>query len=820
MARPPMPAHLTPEWYRKAWEWCRGLVLALWPIRVNILIAVLLSLGVSLVDQARDAHRVIVQDLGPELFARRYIVTFLVCVLVGVNIWYWSRTLLDTFSPTEEERRDPASQSRWPAHPWAVRWAPRVLGAMVPVGMAVGCILAALETRFTLEVRAERAGEGMTQQQLNTVPLWLAAGGWLLLAATLLVTFHFRRLKIDRKPGERKPGLATRAVRRLSAHDPRGSGLVRTLEHLPGTRWQRALFDALGIRELSVGAQYALLGGFVLGAAIVAVAIAAPGFAAGFSLGLGHAGSGEASAQSGVATLPIGPLATIMLAGSLWVVLLHPLTLLSIRKRFPLVLALLTLTVISGLSSCNNNHEIRFLDAPAGQAPPAPPGIADDFKRWIAERNPPGSGRKDFPVFVVVTEGGGIRAAYFTALTLSLLDQDRDFRDHLYAISGVSGGSVGASVYASLVQRDEANGSTALASEMIDATTGILAHDLLSPTLARAAVSDLALQFWPFCTLALPDRAIALERAFEEAVRSITNDWSPDRSFYRLRQPTAAGTTTTDVPALVLNTTRVETGERIIISHVRLNDETLPVTPTNPAGPTMAPRSLWECVPRDLRLSTAAFLSARFPIVTPVGRFRGVDGRDGRIRTHKLADGGYFENSAAATGLDIVQRLQQVIDSAGPGEPAHGARIRVILLRFRDAAVSDNNSFDEVGSPLRTMLNTRSAHGERARDMLEQWVAARADALCAETIKFEIFSATVPIPLGWVLSTAACESINRQLGWQKTVSRKAPTQAEHAATPAAGDSAPAAARGREEQSRMSNLAARQKVGQLIRPAEP
>lgn len=104
--------------------------------------------------------------------------------------------------------------------------------------------------------------------------------------------------------------------------------------------------------------------------------------------------------------------------------------------------------------------------------------------------------------------------------------------------------------------------------------------------------------------------------------------------------------------------------------------------------------------------------------------------------------------------------------------------------------------------------------------MLEQWVAARADALCAETIKFEIFSATVPIPLGWVLSTAACESINRQLGWQKTVSRKAPTQAEHAATPAAGDSAPAAARGREEQSRMSNLAARQKVRQLIRPAEP
>ena len=48
----------------------------------------------------------------------------------------------------------------------------------------------------------------------------------------------------------------------------------------------------------------------------------------------------------------------------------------------------------------------------------------------------------------------GIRAAYQACVVLSALQDGRaDFVDHVFAISGVSGGSVGASTFAALASR-------------------------------------------------------------------------------------------------------------------------------------------------------------------------------------------------------------------------------------------------------------------------------------------------------------------------------------------------------------------------------
>src|SRR5690606_37338373 len=54
------------------------------------------------------------------------------------------------------------------------------------------------------------------------------------------------------------------------------------------------------------------------------------------------------------------------------------------------------------------------------------------------------------PVFVVAAAGGGLRAAYWTALLLAEMD-DRtcgQFGRHVLAASGVSGGSLGLALYA------------------------------------------------------------------------------------------------------------------------------------------------------------------------------------------------------------------------------------------------------------------------------------------------------------------------------------------------------------------------------------
>jgi hypothetical protein len=56
----------------------------------------------------------------------------------------------------------------------------------------------------------------------------------------------------------------------------------------------------------------------------------------------------------------------------------------------------------------------------------------------------------------------------------------------------------------------------------------------------------------------------------------------------------------------------------------------------------------------DIRLSTAAAMSARFPIISPHGAVRNLSNRV----VDQVVDGGYFENDGLATALDIAKALK------------------------------------------------------------------------------------------------------------------------------------------------------------------
>lgn len=69
------------------------------------------------------------------------------------------------------------------------------------------------------------------------------------------------------------------------------------------------------------------------------------------------------------------------------------------------------------------------------------------FKEWL-QQHPD----KTEPVIFVASAGGASRAAYWATTTLGLLEdeahqQGRRFADNIFAISGVSGGSVGAAAF-------------------------------------------------------------------------------------------------------------------------------------------------------------------------------------------------------------------------------------------------------------------------------------------------------------------------------------------------------------------------------------
>ena len=79
-------------------------------------------------------------------------------------------------------------------------------------------------------------------------------------------------------------------------------------------------------------------------------------------------------------------------------------------------------------------------------------GVKNTFDAWVRGRHdrPPGEGdpAKPYPAFIISAEGGGIYAAAAASLFLAKLQDDcPGFAQHVFAISGVSGGAIGATVF-------------------------------------------------------------------------------------------------------------------------------------------------------------------------------------------------------------------------------------------------------------------------------------------------------------------------------------------------------------------------------------
>src|SRR5262245_56735992 len=139
---------------------------------------------------------------------------------------------------------------------------------------------------------------------------------------------------------------------------------------------------------------------------------------------------------------------------------------------------IIALTCAAAFSFWNDNH-----DVPVERLEDSLPSIEQRFAEWHG-RMPAGDRSV---VFLAAADGGGIRAAYWTATVLGALDEGetRAFRNRLFAVSGISGGTLGAAVYAGL-RHDYPQGGI----DMRRTGQAILAEDLLSPTLAKLVTGD------------------------------------------------------------------------------------------------------------------------------------------------------------------------------------------------------------------------------------------------------------------------------------------------------------------------------------------
>jgi hypothetical protein len=181
-----------------------------------------------------------------------------------------------------------------------------------------------------------------------------------------------------------------------------------------------------------------------------------------------------------------------------------------------------------------------------------------------------------------------------------------------------------------------------------------------------------------------------------------------------------------------------------------------------------------------LRLSTAVGLSARFPVVTPVGNVVVKEPGttpDARERVRQFADGGYFDNSGTATLAEIIAALPGSVTVAGRTV----ALPRIVLhfvndpfqYRFHLALPSE---LPEPGigtaqflGPLSAILGTRSARSYSSRQVFQNAAGRSCDGDLTALAAFYLLAlpsaANEPeLALGWTMSDTALEDVDRKAG--------------------------------------------------------
>lgn len=383
------------------------------------------------------------------------------------------------------------------------------------------------------------------------------------------------------------------------------------------------------------------------------------------------------------------------------------------RKGIPLFAILIALAML--FSYFNDNHTIRAFE---GNTAKTRPSIEAGLAQWAEKHK---CTETSCPPFIVMaTAGGGIRAAYWTATVLGHLDDElaaknKPLRDHLFAISGVSGGSVGATVYRASLEAGVPAG------RRMETVQAALAEDYLGPLAAGLLYKDLLQRFLPVGLL--EDRASVFEKGLETGFADTVKQDTLKTSFSALTADSKH-----PWPALFLNSTWSDNGRRIVA-----------------AGYTMADNEvlyadLIDRLGYDMRLSTAAHNSARFPYASPPGSWKmtledeqreaprnppGEDRKPTKL-LQRLQDGGLFENYGAETALEILHAARRYFHD----KDLHFDPLVILVSSDPDLAadiakprIREPINFGyEVLTTLRTYAATRVGRGAEAASRLKSWV--------------------------------------------------------------------------------------------------
>jgi hypothetical protein len=402
--------------------------------------------------------------------------------------------------------------------------------------------------------------------------------------------------------------------------------------------------------------------------------------------------------------------------------------------------------------------------------------LREGFLAWLEVRREAIKAYRDkgktYPVLVVAAQGGGVYAAYHSALSLArLYDACPEVVDHMFVLSGVSGGALGSAVFAELVRSvpeayrvqpgkvAEGCNPRPGAPKLEEKVKAFFATDFLTPVVDSALLFDFPSLLVPWLRFGM-DRAYALEFAFEDAWRKVAKE--NVNAAHRKVQPPPVGLEANfygrwapdgPAPALFLGATGVNSGVPVLISQIKWaqgQSLRLPSAATKGRDDVLeellrraqaqSERSRNSVIGNildfrpdlQMTISTAVALSARFPYVTPpanIKRHPKIEPSSvfySDIKVLELLDGAYFDNSGAWVAIDLLDDLERFMRPRKWNSASFEAfkefadDIRFHLVRFTDrpaqrkGEAAEDEHF-ELLTPLIAFNTVRSARGAQLR---------------------------------------------------------------------------------------------------------
>ncbi len=713
----------------------RHLVEALSIVIAPLMVGFLAALALALPDQTREIYRLFARDYAfqaasPETqswptvlqwaWQRLHLapidLSWIGATLAGVLNWIFARNLTLLFA-----RDYIASPS---ARGAALRWLPRLCGALIPLGAGTGLLLAAGEVhKLPFDVLASPSAPRQVDAALN---LKYMAGFFFFIAAALVLFAYLRT-----------------AGRRRSKYSE-------------ANRWLFSTPAVLTMITFSVG---------------LVTLFAAP-LSAGMSVN---------------AAWTLGTPALFCLFIIVFSYFATGLSIVAQRFGVPVIPVIAVYAALLSLADCNDNHAVSVAKSDiAGRRPVLREAFLDWYQaradRAFYERQ-----GKPYPVFLVTAAGGGLYAADFAATGLARLqDGCAAFAQHTFAISGVSGGSFGGAMFTTLlagtpqVSADEIVGGDPCGSGRRTGGQGgleaqvraLVTQDYLAPVVAAGLFTDFPQRLLPF-----PIAALDRSRAFDATLDEVWKRTRPVcigegcRPFSKLFLETWRPTDR--APALVLNTTNVDVGYRTVLAPF--------VIANNVPGEYSALQDFHDALAGgkesasggDVTLATAIGLSSRFPWLMPAASVALPDGRP-KLR---LLDGGIFENSGVDTLSDMMIDLAAFELPPGQrppslrGEPWIEFHPLVISGYQLNQASRDSGLRGELLSPVSAMLSARVQRAGMAsyRMFLQRGYncgkASQSEKCRPGGVRFLVLNhEDFRLPLGWQLSTFTRDVVVHHVG--------------------------------------------------------